>query len=310
MKMQENLAYKLNNDQEVFPSSYFSEDNTRQDLAHRIGKAVDDVIHTPLPDITDTFKQKLTELVYEKNLEEEFPTRRQALDYFEREFFKRSIERTKGNLAKLARESGRSRERLYPVLKKHNLMDFVDHKRPIRQRKLEERMDRQERIQAENIESTLSDALSGYKNVIHPSLYHNIKENIKEKSPVLAKKISSYVPTQERRLSSIMEITNGVNNYKQAKSLFERQVVYEAFKAADGDIKKTARYLGDSEKTVRRKIKEFRIEKNAKEETKEVQNPVISEVERLRQLMEEYETRREAARKEKEKRKQEPRMAA
>ncbi|MBW2997384.1 hypothetical protein KY349_03535 [Candidatus Woesearchaeota archaeon] len=309
MKMQENLAYKLNNDQEGFTSSYFFEDKTRQDLAYRIGKDVDDAIQTPVRDITDRFKQKLTEFVYEKNLEEDFPTRRQALDYFEREFFKRSIDRTKGNLAQLARESGRSRERLYPVLKKHDLMDFVDHKRPIRQRKLEERMDRAEYIHAENIESTLSDALSGYKNVIHPSLYDNIRENIKEKSQMLAQKISTYMPTQDRRLNDLMQTTEGINNYKEAKSLFEKQIVYEAFKAADGDVKKTARYLGDSEKTVRRKIKEFRIEEKAKEEKEEI--PVAkSDVERLKQLVEEYESRREAARKEKERKKDESRMAA
>jgi DNA-binding NtrC family response regulator len=309
MKMQENLAYKLNNDQEGFTSSYFFEDKTRQDLAYRIGKDVDDAIQIPVRDITDRFKQKLTEFVYEKNLEEDFPTRRQALDYFEREFFKRSIDRTKGNLAQLARESGRSRERLYPVLKKHDLMDFVDHKRPIRQRKLEERMDRAEYIHAENIESTLSDALSGYKNVIHPSLYDNIKESIKEKSPMLAQRISSYMPTQDRRLNDLMQTTEGINNYKEAKSLFEKQIVYEAFKAADGDVKKTARYLGDSEKTVRRKIKEFRIEEKAKEEKEEI--PVAkSDVERLKQLVEEYESRREAARKEKERKKDESRMAA
>lgn len=303
MKEQENLAYKLNNDQEGFTSPYFFEDNARQ-VAYRIGKDVDDAIQTPVRDITDRFKQRLTEFVYERNLEEEFPTRRQSLDYFEKEFFKRSIERTRGNLAQLARESGRSRERLYPALKKHELMGFVDHKRPIRQRKLEEMMEKQEYIQAENIESTLSDALSGYKNVIHPLLYDNIRESIKEKSPLLAQKISSYMPTQERRLSSIMQATDGVRNYKEAKSLFERQVVYEAFKAADSDVKKTARYLGDSEKTVRRKIKEFNIDASAKEDKKEEQRPnFVSEVDRLRQLVEEYESRREAARKEKERKK-------
>lgn len=159
--------------------------------------------------------------------------RRDALHAFERQFWTESIKRTKGNLAKLARETGRSRERLYPKLRKLNLMHYVNAARP-------------------------------------------------------------WKPEEQDLLKDIIQKTEGIINYREAKSLFETEIIYHALKAAEGNVKKTAKYLGDSEENMKKRIKKLGIEERLNKDLYEhIDTPTAtSDVDRLREIICEIEKKK------------------
>ena len=164
-----------------------------------------------------------------------FPTRQEAIYRFEKEFWKKGIYRTKGNLAKLARETGRSRERLYHKLRRLNLMHYVNPARPWK--------------------------------------------------------------SEDDLIKRIIRKTEGITDYRKAKERFEAEIIYAAFKAAEGDIKKTAEYLGDKVGNMRKKIKKLRINKmpdEAEINAQECEEPPApeSDIDRLREILEEIENKR------------------
>jgi hypothetical protein len=134
------------------------------------------------------------------------------------------------------------------------------------------------------------------------------------------------------RLKEIFSATEGIRDYAEARTTFEKQLIYDALDAASGDKEKAARYLGDSLRTLNRRMAELGIETTPREEeqratqqeavleekvkSNEQQQPpahAVDAIERFRQLQKEYDAKREAARENKEvkKRKQAQwRMAA
>ena len=335
--MQDNLAYKLEKERsEGFASSYFNNvDEKKKQLSYRISSDIEETIRPPLRDISYRFAQGLTDAVYSASDEETFPTRREALDYFDKQFMQREITRVKGNLTQYVRDAfgvkdeskvNTLRRNVYRKIGKYGLSGIVDSARPWKPTKLEDKVDSSSYVGAGKVETTLSKVLSGYKDVIQPTVYSDISTRIKEKAPLLAEKISAYMPNQANRLKSIMQSTEGMTRYGEAKAVFEKQIIYDALEAADGDKKKAARYLGDSLRTLNRKIAELGIEDEAKTQQNEENNvvriedfvkkktenqekPAASEVERLQQLIREYNAKREAESKKKDKKQVKLRVA-
>ncbi|MBU2561800.1 MAG: hypothetical protein KKD17_05880 [Nanoarchaeota archaeon] len=334
MTMQANLAYDISQDsaREGFDSStsYFSSnDNKKEELAYLIGKEIDAEIQPPLRDISHGFTQGLTDLIYTSSKDEPFPTRRQALDYFDQSFMQRELKRVKGNITQYTRDAlgaedesevNNLRRNVYRQIEKYSLGSLVDAARPWKQTPLEDTISLNY-LQPERVETTLTGVLSGYKSVIQPALYDDISARIKERSPAIAEKISPYLPTQTNRLNNLFSVTEGVTNYQEARATFERQLVYEALEAAGFDKSRAARYLGDSLRTLNRRIAELGVEEQAKTEERKQDNVVridefvqrklepdkpaaaVSEIERFQQLVREYNAKREAEREKREEKK-------
>lgn len=299
----------------------------RNDLAYRVENDIESTIQPPLKDISYGFAQKLTDMMYSKSEEETFPTRKDALNYFDRRFMERELTRVKGNITQYVRDAhgaaddrqiNNLRRNVYRQIEKHGLHDLVNAARPWKQAQHSDDLDSKTYIAAEKIESTLSNALTGYRDIIQPNVYDNISTSIKEKSGMLAEKISEYAPTPANRLKEVMQSTAGITSYKEAKAVFEKQVVYDALEAAKWDKKKAARYLGDSLRTLNRKITELGIEQKVEEKGQDRDSSVVriedhikqreskacedrpantvSDVERLKQLIAQYNEKREAER--------------
>jgi len=285
---------------------------------------IEDEIHTelapPFRDVAYRCAQDLSDVMYKHCAEEKFPTRGgEALEHFNRNFMEREISRVKGNITQYVRDAfgtdddkktNNLRRNVYRKIGKYGLGDFVDSKRPWKQADLDDRITSKYNVQAATVESTLTNTLQNYRATIHPEQYDKLSAKINEKSPVIAESISAYMPNQDNRLNRIFDMTTGVTNYNEARQIFEKQIIYDALEAAGFDKKKTAEYLGDSTKTLDRRMTSLGINDNIKLESKEkiedivVKNKpnempaeAISETERFKQLVEDYNSKREDNRK-------------
>ncbi|MBW2971532.1 hypothetical protein KY359_00720 [Candidatus Woesearchaeota archaeon] len=321
-------------------TSYFSRPrrhetkDDRQQLVYRIQREIDEQIQPPLKDISYGFAQGLTDMLYTTGEEQDCFSRRDALDYFDRSFMQRELKRVKGNITQYVRDAlgaedereiNNLRRNVYRQIDRYGLDRFIDAARPWKQAPLEDKLGT-DYMQPEKVETTLTSVLSGYKSIIQPTVYDDISTRIKEKSPLIAEKISPYMPTPANRLNEIMDTTKGVTNYSEARTIFERQVIYDALDAAGFDKKKAAEYLGDSLRTLNRRIAELGIEEQARKEEREKENPpdnvvridefvqkklepdkppeAVGEIERFHQLVREYNAKRGAERERKDIKKQ------
>ncbi|MBN1544329.1 hypothetical protein JW898_02600 [Candidatus Woesearchaeota archaeon] len=336
--MEANTAYRISQyparEGSDSSTSYFcradsDHERKKKELTYMIRKEIDAEIHPHLREISHRFAQGITDLLYTSGREEPFPTRRQTLDYFDRSFMQRELRRVKGNITQYARDAlgavdegevNNLRRNVYRQIEKYGLGGLVDAARPWKQTPLEDTINLNY-VKPDKVETTLTGVLSGYKNVINPGLYDDISARIKEKAPVIAERISPYAPTPENRLKDIMGTTEGVRSYTGARQTFERQVVYDALSAAGFDKSKAAKYLGDSLRTLNRRIAELGMEEQARkgEQTNEMPRDnvvridefvqkklepdmpprAVGEIERFQQLVREYNARRESAREKK-----------
>jgi len=325
--MQQNLAYQVNAGagdatRQGFDSatSYFSKQDSDDNIASRVRSEIDTHLEPQIRDVAYDMADSLTSAIYDAAEQQGQPTRREALDYFERNFWTEGVDRTIGNISKLGRESGIAPKNIYPKLKRYELMPLVNHKRPEVQAPLENKLytgGTGAGITASQVQDTLTSTLSGYREKLHPTMYAEIDSRIKERSEAIAANVADYMPTPEKRLETIFDNTRGVTDYRQAKAMFEKQIVYDALSAAGFDKKKAAKYLGDDIRTLNRKIKEFCLDeenvarmddfirkKNSKdglteERASEVGRPAgaVDEIERFHEIVREYNSKREAERK-------------
>jgi hypothetical protein len=304
-----------------------SQSYKRNHLASMIEQEVAAEISPPLRDISHGFAQGLTDMLYSEGEKQPHHSRRESLDYFDKSFMQRELKRVYGNIAQYTRDAlgatdGREvnnlRRNVYRQIEQHGLGGFVDEARPWKPKGLEDRFDQDSYLQPQKVETALTSTLSGYREIIQPKVYDDLSARIRDKAPVLAEKIADYAPTPLNRLKEIFSSTDGTRRYDEARSIFERQVIYDALSASGFDKKKAAEYLGDSLRTLNRRIEELGIEqeqnKEAKVETKvilieeviknkEQQNAppaAVSEIERFQQLVREYNSRRASERERKE----------
>jgi len=304
----------------------------RSQLASMIEQEVAQEISPPLSDISHGFAQGLTDMLYSEGANQPHHSRRESLDYFDKSFMERELKRVYGNIAQYTRDAlgatddrevNNLRRNVYRQIEQHGLGGFVDEARPWKPKGLEDRFDQDNYLAPQKIETALTSTLSGYKELIQPKLYDDLTARIRDKAPVLAEKISDYAPTPLNRLKDIFSTTEGMRKYDEAKSVFERQVIYDALSASGFDKKRAAEYLGDSLRTLNRRIEELGIqqEQSKASEQKEAkvivieevinkneqQNPpqaAVSEIERFQQLVREYNSKRAVEREKKEKKKQ------
>jgi hypothetical protein len=311
--MQGDTPYRIEHSKQD-SNRYSAGDSRKIELQQRISCEIDSEISPPLKDITYRFSEGLAETVYDISKGSKYHTRKQALDYFDRQFIAGGMKKAYGNITQYVRDSFGAKEpgeinnlrrNIYRQIERYGLGDIVDDARPWKPKKLEDRIDDRTYLPSKAVEKTLAGKLSDYKDLIQPKIYDELSNRIREKSPLIAERISGYMPTPTNRLKEIAESTKGIQNYTEARSVFEREVVYDALKAADFDKKKAAKYLGDSLRTLNRRLSELIIER--KEESPQMQaqsptqTPAVNEIERFRQLVMEYNTRREAMAKDTEK---------
>jgi hypothetical protein len=317
--MQQAIAYRTENPED-----------RRQELAYRIEREIASTIQPPFGDMSRGLAQGLLSTVYDVAAEEPHPTRREAMEWFDKNYLQREIRHAKGNITQVVRnafsvddenEVNNLRRNVYRKIERYGLGEEVDLARPWKPKPLEQCVDENIYIPADRVEQTLSKSLAGYKDVINPVLYDGLSERIRDKSPALAEKISAYAPTPANRLKEIVQSTEGIRNYNQASQAFERQVIYDTLSATGWDKKKTAEYLGDSLRTLNRRIAELGIEEQARTGEQKQDNIVridefvqrklepdkpaiaVNEIERFQQLVREYNAKRDVARENKEKKK-------
>jgi hypothetical protein len=323
--MQQESQYRK--EKEGFNSGSWLEGDRKKELTYRIEQEIKKEIQPPLRDISYGLANSLSDTVYRISSEASYPSRKASLDYFDKTFMQRELARVKGNITQYVRDAfsvnepaqiNNLRKTVYRDISKFGLFETVNNARPWKQNKLEDRISMYSPLGADKVESSLSSALSGYKGIIQPKLYDDISYRIREKAPLIAKTVSEYMPTPANRLKEIAGLTEGVRNYGEARAIFERQVIYDALNATNRDKKKAAGYLGDSLRTLNRRIAELGIGKEAKRETApkieisieavvksdktdQHERPrVVSEIERFQQLVAEYNARREMERARKE----------
>jgi len=316
------------NAEATYQNPLHNAEERKKEFAYRIEHEIEQTLNPTLHDLTSGLARGLTETLYDVSAEQSYPPRHAALDYFDQEFMTREIRRVKGNLTQYARDAlgatndddaNNLRRNVYRQIEKYGLNGVVDDARPWKPKSLDERFGTEAvQIKPATVESTLASTLSSYKSIIHPELYDGIAERIHEKAPVLAERISTYAPTPLNRLKDIMSTTEGITNYSQARTTFERQLVYDALESAGFDKDKAARYLGDSVRTLNRRISELGIEttQTHEEETRKSQEVILEEavksnekqtpppnavdaIERFRQLQRQYDAKRESAREQK-----------
>jgi|GEM_PF-4495975 len=298
----------------------YNRETNQEDISSRMKGEIDAELQIPLKEVSQRLARELSDTAYQSCADSEFPTRKQAIWYFEENFMKRELRRVKGNITQYVRDAfgaddekelNNLRRNVYRKIERYGLGELIDNARPWRQTPLEERVADIHTISPERVASSMIAALSEYKGTLHPDIYENLASKINEKSYLISRKISDYLPTPARKLDRLITQTEGIRSYKEAKSVFEREVVYGALEAADFDKKKAAKYLGDSLRTLNRKIEELGIGTKKKEDPKTAAKPDIktdekvqlSETERFNELVKEYNARREEERKRK---KQEP----
>ena len=325
--MQENTAYQLEQEEkkkeDVDLSSSYSE---REEMAYRIAQDIDREISPPFSDISSRFAEGLTDTIYNISNSAQYPTRKESIGYFDRQFLGREIKRVKGNITQYVRDAfstddeseiNNKRRNIYRQIERFDLAGDVDNARPWKQTALEDKIASSNYVPAKEVETTLTSTLSSYKEMLDTDLYDDISSRIKEKAPLIAEKISPYMPTPANRLKNIMDATEGTTNYNTAKGIFEKQIVYDALEAAGFDKKKAAEYLGDSVRTLNRRISELgvddkrpaqdgadiiRIEDAIKDKMPkpERHQDGLSKIERFQQMVQQYNDKRETARKKKE----------
>jgi hypothetical protein len=301
-----------------------SQSYKRSQLASLIEQEVADEISPPLRDISRGFAQGLTDMLYSEGASQPHCSRKSAIDYFDKSFMQRELKRVYGNItqytrdalgAQDSREENNLRRNVYRQVERYGLGDFVDEARPWKPKKLDDLFEDKASIAPHKVETALTSTLSAYKEMIQPKLYEDLSARIHEKAPVLADKISDYAPTPTNRLKEIFSATEGMRRYDDARSVFERQVIYDALSAAGFDKKKAASYLGDSLRTLNRRIEALGIEQEREKEVKvagakvivieevlkkdEQQAPppaAVNEIERFQQLVREYNAKRESER--------------
>ncbi len=330
--MQVNITYQAGNGIKKVPASPYSVD-PKEELAYRVEEEIDTELSPPFRDVSHSLAQGLTQTLYSAGENHTYPTRRQALEqHFEKPFMERELRRVKGNITQYVRDAfdlddpteiNKKRRNVYRQIEEHGLKDIVDASRPWKQSELEEKLYTGPKIEPGTVESTLTGTLAGYKDTIHPTIYQDLNDRIREKAPSIAERVSEYLPTPDKRLRHIFETTEGITIYDKAKNVFERQVVYDALDAAGWDKKKAAGYLGDSLRTLNRRIAELGIGKeddqgnpaeeearkdnmvqmedfvrDRQEKTGQGQMPegAVDEIERFQQLVRQYNEKREAER--------------
>ncbi len=296
----------------------------KEELVNIVEKDIEQELNPPLRDITSGLAKGLADTMYNFGAEARYPDRKESLSYFDSQFIKREMKRVKGNITQYARDAlGASdpleinnlRRNVYRQIEKHDLGGFVDNARPWKEKKEQPQQDYLA-IPIKKIEDTLYSTLSGYKEVIRPGLYEELSSRIHTKAPLLAERVSRYAPTPANRIDRILESTKGVTNYCQARSIFEKQLIYDALEASRFDKHKAAKYLGDSVRTLNRRIEELGIDLNNRKEQPERKQKMIEEIistkedskakpvgemERFQQLVMEYNSKRETERLAKEK---------
>jgi hypothetical protein len=308
--MQKDITYNIVQSRPVL-NSYASQEYRKQELTQRISSEIDSELNSPIKDLTYKLSEGLANTAYNIGKESGNYTRKQALEYFDKKFLEREIPRAHGIITELTRnvtdaydkrEVNSFRRNLYRKIDKYGLEGAIDSVRPINIDPMKAPAKNDNVYSApktivDKLEYTMSSTLSGYKGIIHPNIYENMSSQIKEKASVLASKILPYIPTHENRLNQIIEQTEG-SKFKEAKLMFEKQFIYDALCAADFDKTKAADYAGDSVQTFNRRLSKLGLDasKEKKEHDNAKAKPEVptQEIDRFKQLVMEYNSRREA----------------
>lgn len=306
---------------EGITSSYFDKKPFQEDrygLTQVIAKEIQSEIQPPLPSITYSLADGLSDAVNKYGKEQAYPSFWEAEKHFDTAFYTRElVQKRRGNIAQFTRDcldpEKDNRRQVYRKIGDLGLWGLVKGYRPEDPSPKPLIESQKGYISPDRISNSLTSALSTYKETLHPKLYDDISSRIAERSEALAARISQYAPTPAARLHNIMQKTEGMSNYTEAKAVFDRQIIYDAFKAADWDRKKAEKYLMIDSRTLKSRMDSLGIEEatikdglKPQEIVPEQQNTLtetgqVREVDRLRQLQEEYIAKWETERRRKQK---------
>ncbi|MBI5398071.1 hypothetical protein HZB03_01285 [Candidatus Woesearchaeota archaeon] len=170
-----------------------------------------------------------------------------------------------------------------------------------------------EYFKPEIVEEVLTQSLESFKEVIHPSLYSKLEKTIDESASKIAQDLNSrsYGLGRAEQVDCILSSISSLN-YEDARAVFEKKFIYTTLAQTGFDVNRAAKYLDISEKTLHRKIKKHGIDLAAEvalQRSDAVKQPQecaegasqmmqtvadgrpVSEVQRLRELMKQYQRR-------------------
>ncbi|HII71645.1 TPA: hypothetical protein HA265_02720 [Candidatus Woesearchaeota archaeon] len=272
-------------------------------------KAIEGCFTSPFSDVTD----RLVEDTYRSvsSITPDYGGRKEMLDTYRKERLNYEVIAAKGNLTEVTR-------RLHGVTdpdKVNNLrrnvyrnvdLDMVNYARPWKQQ--QSLADSYKNpLSSETIESTLRSSLSSYRENLHPNVYNDLSEQISRYSPQLAEDLGRYVQTNQNLVRDWVDQTKGMT-LQDSMQYVERNVIMLAFENAGFDKAKAAKYLKDSRETLNRRIRELGLKEELESAERKKQRvdghrkptdvasakPVVSDVDRMRELIAEKQRSLEA----------------
>ena len=180
-------------------------------------------------DITDKLRQPGLNIYIPLNLN--FP---QAKKLFKKEFFKKEIKASQGNVSQLAKALNIDRRSIHRTIKDLGIKIKELRTKPTKPKEQQE----------DFISQQIRNTLEHYEEIIQPKKMEKIYEEVNN----LSKNIAKFLPKEEF-------------TWKEAEREFEKQFLYQALEENSWNIAKTAKKIKLRAETLHRKIKKFGLKR-------------------------------------------------
>ncbi len=252
-------------------------------------------IAPPLYEVQQKIARDISDAVYSSSLD--YGSRSEIMGSFEQAYLRQKVVDVKGNLTEVVRQAygaddpakvNNLRRNVYRKLD----LGFVDSQRPWKPEP-KQQLGYSSPVSADTIESAVMSSLDNYREVLHPSVYKSVSEKISQCSTDIADTLGHYVPTKENLVKGWVASTKDMT-LPDAMKRVESEIIYSALEAADFNKERAAKYLGDSLRTLNRRIKGLGLKKEI--EKKKDPEPVNlqsskDDIDRLKEIMLERESK-------------------
>jgi DNA-binding NtrC family response regulator len=157
---------------------------------------------------------------------------KEAKRRFKREYLRRLLRVSYGNISEVARRAGIDRRSIHRIVNEAG----------IDVRRIREEMIRPYEIRQRAVNNIIEDVLDNYKEIIHPQKFQSVYRNV----DTVSKGIVTELPKEDIRLA-------------EAEAEFERQFITKSLQENSWNIAATAKKTGLRYETLSRKIKTLNI---------------------------------------------------
>ncbi len=243
----------------------------------------------PLGEVTKSITSTATNSLYQP----EYLGRKEFMNSYKEGRLKHEISLAKGNLTEVTRNIydvqdptrvNVLRKNVNENVSKFGLWQYVDEKRPWKDNIALEDNVSGTLVPERQVASALSSGLAEYQNLLHPKVYGEVQQKIDQYAPDIAKSVADLVPTRESTIDYLVKQTKDMT-WDESIAHVEKLAVEEAMTNAHQDKKKAAEYLGNSVKTLNRKLAKFDLGETRSTQSKP--DLATSDMPRLRAVIDE-----------------------